>query len=305
MTKKEQYATYLSEKERSGISSIPIMQVRNSSILIYYESLYSPRGLYIGGNRYEVNKEQNYKGIVTKHTRKRIERAVNMLLMSTKEEIKLNPATGKNIKHRLSFMTLTVSENERMLLGKESYTLLLKPFIQWLTKTKGVSKYIWKAELQNRGQIHYHITLPNVIHWEEIRNKWNYLQYKAGLLENYYKTYGHYNPNSTDIHQVYKIKNIEAYLIKYISKSDQNLNSIGGKIWDASINLKGKKYFSTEFNSTNEKNLLRMDNEEKLKEWSNEFCTIIQTKGNKISKVLTPEQRHNLKQHIAQFNSGQ
>ena len=66
------------------------------------------------------------------------------------------------------------------------------------------------------------------------------------------------NPNSIDIHKVYKIKNIQSYLTKELVKSQQQINpnkdnytdeyaNKSYKFWDCSTTLKGNQYFKLEF----------------------------------------------------------
>ena len=147
----------------------------------------------------------------------------------------------------LSFITLTVSDPQKKLSGKEAYQKLLSHFLAWMRRTKKINTYIWKAELQQNGQIHYHITTPAFINYQEICDKWNNLQRQAGLLNKYASEKGHYDANSTDIHSVRDVKDLSAYLIKYIAKQSQNQESLGGKVWDCSENLSRAKYHSLPF----------------------------------------------------------
>lgn len=41
-------------------------------------------------------------------------------------------------------------------------------------------------------------------------------------------TFGHTDPNSTDVHAVYKVKNIAAYISKYMSKDADKATTIKG-----------------------------------------------------------------------------
>lgn len=191
----------------------------------------------------EQQKKQ-YSGLITDGMKKRITKAITLLMEASPNRKIFNPVTGRYMMHKLSFITLTVSDSTRNLDGKEAYDLLLKHFLQWMRRTKKIDTYIWKAEYQERGQIHYHITTPSFIVWHELKDKWNNLQRQHGLLDDYYKKKKHYNPNSTDIHKVYKINDLSAYLIKYFVKAYQNEKSIGGKVWDCSENLKTNKYFT-------------------------------------------------------------
>ena len=167
--------------------------------------------------------------------------------------------------HRLSFITVTISSRERMIDASTGYKLLLKPYLQKLKRKHGMSTYIWKAEYQQNGQLHYHIVTPSWIHYEKVRNDWNNTLEQHGFLSQWRATYGNKIANSTDIHAVYKVHNLEAYLMKYLSKKSKILKdsnkgqefyqdetaaaapppvSKRGKIWDCSKNIKSVKLFS-------------------------------------------------------------
>jgi hypothetical protein len=278
--------------------SVPTFQYRNSSLILYnqwtgnrnwqnHKFNYKPEFIPILELPTLLNQELKqqfdiknnntaYSGEFTHHAKKRMKKTIDILLqLSTPKKI-FHPILKKTVTHQLSVITLTIS-NEKIIHPSESYNKLLKPFIQWLTKTQEVKYYIWKLEFQSNtnykgkikkygGQIHYHITLPNIIHYKQIRDKWNYLQKKNNLLESYFKEHNHYNPNSTDIHKVYKIKNLQSYLEKEFIKSHQNtnpnksnynwkFNNKSYKLWDCSINLKSKKLFSLEINNNVEETI--------------------------------------------------
>ena len=192
-------------------------------------------------------RQQAYSGKLSPNTKKRLARAIVLLVQSSKSMKIYNPVIQKMMCHRLSFITLTIPKSSGIIDCKYAYESLLRPFLQWLQKTKKVNTYVWKAELQKSKQLHYHLTTPAFIHYQEIRDKWNYLMRKNNLLENYYKETGHHDPNSTDIHKVNHVKNLANYMLKEFMKSIQNASSVNGKVWDCSENLKGKKYFTVEF----------------------------------------------------------
>lgn len=227
------------------------IQVRSNCVIAYSKYVGKPSirlQLFRSMNMAE-QQVKSYSGVVTKGMQKRITKAVNLLILTAKERVIWNEVIQKKVRHKLSFITLTISENTKNIEAKEAYELLLKPFIQWMTKTKGARTYIWKAELQKRGQIHYHITTHSFLNWKEIRTKWNYLQLKAGFLDDFYTKYRHYDPNSTDVHEVYKKSDLTSYLVKYIAKADSEKDKTTGKLWDCSENLKGKNYPDYEVNN--------------------------------------------------------
>ncbi len=228
--------------------TIPKMQLRGRAVLTYgqYESagrkcLQMFRAL----NMVEQQK-RSYSGRLTPGAKKRLTKAITLMVQGTRRRWIYNPVSKREHLHQLSFVTLTVAGGNETLDGKTAYKKLLSGFLQWLRKTKKVNTYIWKAELQKNGQLHYHVTCPDFIHHREIRTKWNELQRKAGLLDAYCERYGHYDPNSTDVHSVHKMHDAAAYMVKEIAKSFQNETSLGGKVWDCSANLSAAKYYTAE-----------------------------------------------------------
>lgn len=176
------------------------------------------------------NKKQAYSGNLCKDSRKRLCDCIDLFAQSLVPRwIKTSYSGKKRVYQEFTFLTLTISSNERRINGKEGYQMLLEPMIQWLRRQKGVNTYIWKAELQNpidingnhkksNGQLHYHLIFPNWIEKTQIRNKWNELQRKNGLLDEYYSTHKHYNAPSIYIEKPKKNINVCDYITKEIAK---------------------------------------------------------------------------------------
>lgn len=271
------------------ISSIPVLQIRANAILLYNHPL--PRHnsnvyQWKKSNMQEVRKKR-YSGQLSPSAKKRLAKATTLLVQSAKRRWIYNEVSKRYFYHQLSFITLTVSDPKQKLTGKEAYKKLLSHFLQWLRRTKQCNTYIWKAELQANGQIHYHITTPCFINWQEIRDKWNNLQKQNGLLDSYFSKTGHYDANSTDIHEVNNIEDTAAYLVKYISKAYQNETSLGGKVWDCSQNLKINNYFTTEASSEHDKFLDYCVEEKAATKYQGERFTIYKFKEPPQEHVLS------------------
>lgn len=234
----------------------------------------------------QLQRAARYSGTVTKGAMKRITRVVNILCLYSREKWIWNEVTGTQVKHKLSFITLTISDNTKNLTAREGYDQLLAPFLDWMTRTKGVKAFIWKAEKQKRGQIHYHITTPSFLNWKDIRRKWNRLQAQAGLLDVFAAKHKHADPNSTDVHEVYKINDLTSYLIKYLAKHDPTDEGTEGKIWDASMNLKRAEL--PVYDMLNDQDeMLRIANENRItKTIVKDHCTIVKAKGAKGYDLL-------------------
>jgi hypothetical protein len=213
------------QSENQSFAGIPLLQVRGSSILFYSEPVRAFTGAKSIKRQKAMlqNRTKAYSGGLSQGSRKRLAKAVTIMTQAVEPRWITNPCTGKLQYHRFAFITLTVSCAENIT-AREAYDKLFNHFLDWMTrtaakKTPALKTYIWKAELQKRGQIHYHITTPGFLHWQEIRDKWNSLQRDAGLLEDYAKKNGHYNPNSTDIHDTRKVAAADRYMIKELCKT--------------------------------------------------------------------------------------
>lgn len=229
-------------KEFQRIYFEPFMQIRHSSLLFY--SL--PTGI-VNYNRHALT-HKTYSGKVTVGAQRRIKKAVDLLLQLSPPRWITNQITNRQELHTLSFITLTIPGKEKHLSASEGHKLLLAPWLLKMKRKAGLTTYIWKAEFQKNGQLHYHITTPAWIPYTLIKEEWNNLLSKNELLVNWFKEHPEKFPNSTDVHKVYKVQNIGAYLMKYLSKSEQNKETTG-KVWDCSMNLKCNKNFSVTMDS--------------------------------------------------------
>lgn len=197
-------------------------------------------------NAEKLATREKYTGQITIGAKKRLTKAISLLVQSSPEEWIYNPVTKKTQNHKISFITLTMPPTENAKNAKFTHKNLLQPMLRIMRNSYKMKSYVWKCELQKNDSIHYHITTDLFIPWEQLRQHWNALLQKNGMLEAFIEKYGHDNPNSVDIHSVNKVNDLEAYLVKYISKEYQNSKRLDGKVWDCSKNLKESKYFTTE-----------------------------------------------------------
>lgn len=178
-----------------------------------------------------------YSGLMTSHSQRRVMRAVDVLLQRSPKRRIWNPVIEKEHDFQIGFVTLTIPA-KKAVSAKHGHKDLLQPFLRTSRRKWGITDYIWKAELQERGQLHYHITWNQFVPFTSIRDEWNKLLRRNRLSDEFAARYGHFNPNSIDVHSVWKVRNLKAYLAKYIAKSEQNRAALNGRIWDCSKELK-------------------------------------------------------------------
>jgi hypothetical protein len=161
-------------------------------------------------------------GLISKKANKRIRNAIDWLIAITKEKETLNVKTNTTYFWRVNFITLTLCSKQAHS-DKEIKDILLNQFLTELRQKYGLKNYVWRAESQSNGNIHFHIVTDIFIPWRVLRTTWNRIQNKLGYVDAFEKKYGHNDPNSTDVHSVQKIRNLSAYLSKYCGKNAQGI----------------------------------------------------------------------------------
>jgi len=246
--------------------SVLMLQIRSNCVVSYFRNT-TPADL-TPEQREAIRllmierRKEAYKNKFSDGAKKRVGRAIDLLVQIAKTRYIDNPVTGKKQRHRLSFITLTISQHKNIT-AKEAYDKGLVHFLQWFRRTMGVRTYVWKCEVQKRGQIHYHITTPNWIHYQKIRDKWNNIQRENNWLDDYYKLKGHYDPNSTDIGEVQHVKDLSGYLKKEFCKAIQN-PECDGKVWDCSMNLKKFGFYQTPVTAEMLSNINKLNQQKKI-----------------------------------------
>ena len=188
----------------------------------------------------------SYKGEMNKKSKSKIIRCVNVLFDISHEKKFWNEKRKKWNKFRLNFITLTLSSAQMMVEDR----IIKKECLEWwlsVARRKfGMKHYVWKAERQKNGNIHFHITTNIFIGVQELRDSWNRAQERIGFLDLFEKKFNHRNPNSTDVKIVRNSKDLGVYIGKYISKELKKEDRISGKLWDCSKSLKSVKGCSVE-----------------------------------------------------------
>lgn len=145
----------------------------------------------------QAARSTRFKGQLSGSAQKNMVRAFDNLMTASRRKQQFNKYLKKNVPFQLATITLTLPTDQK-LSSKEMNKRLLKRFLQWLenysmrTYRKKLL-YLWKLELQERGQLHWHIILNKFIPWELVANFWSYLLKDAGLSRQYFMKFGSHN----------------------------------------------------------------------------------------------------------------
>jgi len=265
----------------------PHLQIRNGYAIGY--------SLYEGGKSTANNlfnpDFKTYSGEVTEGSVKRLRKCVDLLIQISPERIIFNPVIDDYMPFSVNFITLTVP-SPQLIDATWSHKFLLEPFLRKLRSKYGLKHYVWKCEIQERGQIHYHLTTNCFIVWSDIRNEWNNIVSSAGLMKDFIIKNKHANPNSTDVHAVHKIKNLASYICKYVCKSVGKF-PIKGKVWDASRSLKDNKLFSTFPSNKDQIKINQAIDRGDITSVDLPFVRILKPKSGHVSDLMTSETNTN------------
>ena len=275
---------------KSQLILIPTITVHPHSIAKYHQVHWDPVKPDKRSNDCQfVNHDKTYKhlleynrtanGSVSNTAKKKITRAIDYLLLFANDKKITMVSTGRKFNFKIAFITLTLP-SKQIHDDNEIKRKCLNSFLIELQKYENVRNYVWRAEKQKNGNIHFHIIIDKFVHWNTIRNRWNRIINKLGYVDQYrenmkefYKNgfvvrnelikawseakqknaykknleTGFANPNSTDIHSIKKIHNIQRYFVKYMTKNDDSepsqtihqndYKAQKGRIWGSSANL--------------------------------------------------------------------
>lgn len=145
----------------------------------------------------------------------KLKNAINTLVYTATYKTVWVKEKNYKFRYKINFITLTLPSRQ-IHTDKEIISKVLSPFLEAWSKRRPGLLYVWKAEVQDNGNIHFHITANAFYHYKKLRRDWNKAVNKLGYVERSKLS----DPNSTDVHPVHKVRNIAAYLVAYCSKKD-------------------------------------------------------------------------------------
>lgn len=218
-------------------------------------------------------KENSHRGYLSQKGARNLLNACNWLVLSAQDKIRFSTKSNSHFKFSVNFVTLTLPVKQGELTDNYIKNKCFAPFLSYCRVELGLKSYVWKCEAQKNGNLHIHMIADVYLDWEKIRNAWNRILDRVGLIKEYTEKftpmlYTDYkkliqskskmsdeqclkafrfgkstnwtSPNTTDVHGLSKVKDIGAYIATYMSKKDSEKRAIVGKIWGCSEALSSK-----------------------------------------------------------------
>lgn len=266
--------------DRSPAVPITKFKIRSNSVVFYpsFELFSTLRGLTAQSQ--ENLLDNRVKGYLSATSSRKVRDMVENWVNACKAA---QIRSKKKLDFYLCFVTLTLP-SEQVHSDKDIKRKCLNKFLIYAKRYLKVKNFIWKAEPQKNGNIHFHVVFDRFCSWERIRKIWNDILAPLGYIESFSKKHGHNNPNSIDVMSMQKdkkgvpIRFIGAYMAKYMSKTakmgDRQDRPIDGRIWGCSDRLKELKCFSGFDDKTTEIFYKSLKENENLSEFSGEFFRV-------------------------------
>ena len=258
-------------------TAMPLMySLSPSSLTQYYQSDQGFNPLNFDVRKPITIPNKRKKNELSPRAKRNLKKSMHWLSFLSRPRRATWSGVTKDKNYTLSFITLTLPAKQKHA-HSEVTKRCLNLFFSNLRKTFGLSNYIWRAELQENGNIHYHVVIDVYIHYLAIRKYWNLALAKLGYLTLYanrfkdlsfeeYKEirikggqtdikkirkayrYGNsthwLSPNTTDVHKTRNIKNVIGYICKYLTKDQKKT---GNADYNKSLKaLNGRLWFCSQ-----------------------------------------------------------
>lgn len=191
-------------------------------------------------------------------SKRTLRNSCNSLVFLSKPRTEYSPQKKPIYNFRAAFITLTLPAKQNH--SDVELKKCLDLFLQDLRRVYKVKNYVWRSELQDNGNIHFHILIDKYIYHKIIRNYWlkalrhtgyvqeyqrkfinmsfvEYRNYRRQLLKKEPENFHEWNktihkaymygketdwlsPNATDIKNVHSMRQMASYLSKYMTKKE-------------------------------------------------------------------------------------
>lgn len=158
-------------------------------------------------------------GTMSRQSSSKFKLAMDYLSLITKTKKVFNDSTGKIFYMTHNFITLTLSDKQKHSDGWIKKHLL-KNWFDTIKKSFPAISFVWKAETQANGNLHFHIITDHFIPFTYINKTWNRIQWKNGYMKKYLSDHGHINAPSTEVQKIKNDKVLKKYLMKYMIKAN-------------------------------------------------------------------------------------
>lgn len=199
---------------------------------------------WVNGNWDKVRSKQHEnlqnnstKGQLSKQSTQKLKSSINWLVIAAQRKNLKSLKTKFIHQFKINFITLTIPPQEIEQVSEKKFKTILNTWLTYQRKYNKLNNYVWKIEKHKDNRLHIHILTDTFIHHRNVRQSWNLILKRNGLLDLHNRKFDNYDPNSTDIHSIQKVKKVAAYMVKYMTKNNEIDNLYNGRVWSCSSKI--------------------------------------------------------------------
>lgn len=309
-------------QESSPFIRYPVLQIRPYGLLAY------DRIEYTGPKRRRpdnsplknLKNKEAYSGLLSPGSKKRLRRAIQLIVAVAEPKKAMNFKLNKEFTFKLNFVTLTLPGPQGSYTDADIKSQVLDPWIKKAKRRFDLRSYIWRAERQANGNLHFHLITDTYLPYDQLRDTWNDNLNALGFIDRFELKHKHRHPNSTDVHAIKKVKNLAGYFSKYMAKGEKCAEDaytkvpyrckplkpvicrpslkfkllrtreeckINGRVWDCSTNLKIKGNCETLIEAEAAEMLSRASADPEVRQLSTEHCLLLFLNRQQFKKYVT------------------
>lgn len=137
-------------------------------------------------------------------------------------------------------LTLPAKQNEPDNVVKRKY---LNVWLQNLERVHKGINWLWVAESQKNGNIHFHVVVDRYVQFEWIKRSWNRVMSNGDYISRFRAKFGHSDAPSVNVHGQKSMGNPAAYITKYLT-GDKFVRELEGRKWGCCDRLRGLDRYS-------------------------------------------------------------
>lgn len=214
-----------------------IIKLRPTTPLITYKSYGQETSKTNRGQPEEsqINlKKGTYSGNFTEGARKRASTIGSFIIERYKRKLFVSNSRRNASKPTLAFITLTIPSSQTCS-DKEFKRKYINRFIIELRRRYRSFNYIWRAENQQNGNIHFHFIIDKFIHKNWLSNTWYNVLHGDEFYPNKLSQTEIYRLPATNVQQCRTAKGAKDYILKYLCKNEEK-KPIDGRLWASNLN---------------------------------------------------------------------
>lgn len=209
------------------------------SVIFFKSSVKGPKHKVVTEKHLAMLESQRFTGYLSRPVQKKMISMIQNWDDTLQEMNARNMRNNVKERYQIILLTVTLSSSQQHD-DKFIKRWLLTPFIGKLVRLNPDVNYLWRAEPQKNGNIHFHILLDRYFNKSWVQREWNKTQsqhsYHPSLTENE----NDLGAPSTRIEALASKNNAVQYCAKYVSKNEGS-RAIDGRLWGCSDNLRDLK----------------------------------------------------------------